>query len=459
MIIALRSKNKLGFVDGSLKQPTDRSSDAYLSWSFVDSAVTQWLLNSMCTELYEAYMFTSTACEIWKELEEKYGTISHGLGKANENVKSLAEAVNVVVSNAVNSRFVDKKKEKASRYCTHYARTGHTAETYFKKHGFGSKNVEMDKKVMAEIIQEELKKLMKAKVTSDESPVSASYFADFTGNLALKTCDYFDDNDKGVKWIVDFGASSHVTGNKMLLFNTKSLKGRIQCSYQMDQLTKEQLAHGRIVKNLYVLVTERKEEAEKSLGHPIPREEGAQAVAIRVRSYEENTGFVFMNCSIGGNGRILLGRAWGNYSRVIFAFTSMSNVIAPQGWNDFNDPSRDRTVFYGEYKCIGTGTDMSMRPSYVQRLSDAQVSPFLTASYIDGDQCSTCLLSFTQHRQRARKGRADTTRHQTFKPFFFFIFFYSFVPSRTNAQRFDKPSCLIAKRFDNHSIKFGVPMR
>ncbi|KAF7814558.1 putative pectinesterase 8 [Senna tora] len=110
------------------------------------------------------------------------------------------------------------------------------------------------------------------------------------------------------------------------------------------------------------------------------------AVTAQVRSYEENTGFVFMNCSIGGNGRILLGRAWDNYSRVIFAFTSMSNVIARQGWNDFNNPSRDRTVFYGEYKCIGTGADMSMRPSYVQRLSDAQVSPFLIASYIDGDQ-------------------------------------------------------------------------
>ncbi|KAF7836494.1 putative pectinesterase 8 [Senna tora] len=107
------------------------------------------------------------------------------------------------------------------------------------------------------------------------------------------------------------------------------------------------------------------------------------AVTAQGRSYEENTGFVFVNCSIEGNGRILLGRAWGNYSRVIFAFTNMSNIIAPQGWNDFNDPSRDRTVFYGEYKCTGAGADMSMRPSYVQRLSDAQVSPFLTTSYID----------------------------------------------------------------------------
>ncbi|KAF7825142.1 uncharacterized protein G2W53_016306 [Senna tora] len=73
MMIALKTKNKLGFMDGSIKQPVDRASDAFLSWSFVDSAMTGWLLHSMKNELYEAYMFTPTARQIWKELEEKYG--------------------------------------------------------------------------------------------------------------------------------------------------------------------------------------------------------------------------------------------------------------------------------------------------------------------------------------------------------------------------------------------------
>lgn len=45
-----------------------------------------------------------------------------------------------------------------------------------------------------------------------------------------------------------------------------------------------------------------------------------------------------------------------------------------------------RSVFYGEYNCSGTGANMNMRASYVQRLNDPQASIFLNSSFIDGDQ-------------------------------------------------------------------------
>lgn len=47
MSIALKAKNKLGFVDGSYPQPEDATSDAYLQRSFVDSIVISWIVNSM----------------------------------------------------------------------------------------------------------------------------------------------------------------------------------------------------------------------------------------------------------------------------------------------------------------------------------------------------------------------------------------------------------------------------
>ncbi|KAB5551488.1 hypothetical protein DKX38_008799 [Salix brachista] len=104
-------------------------------------------------------------------------------------------------------------------------------------------------------------------------------------------------------------------------------------------------------------------------------------------SKDENTGFAFVNCTLGGTGRIWLGRAWRPYSRVIFSCTTMTDIIAPdQGWNDFYDPARDQTVFFGEYNCSGAGANMSMRAPYVQKLSATQASPFLSVAFIDGDQ-------------------------------------------------------------------------
>ncbi|XP_057954755.1 probable pectinesterase 8 [Malania oleifera] len=103
-------------------------------------------------------------------------------------------------------------------------------------------------------------------------------------------------------------------------------------------------------------------------------------------SKEENTGFAFLNCTVGGSGRIWLGRAWRPFSRVVFTYTLLSEIIAPEGWNDFNDPTRDKTIFYGEYMCRGPGANVTLRVPYAQQLNDTQASPFLNLSFIDADQ-------------------------------------------------------------------------
>jgi pectinesterase len=50
-----------------------------------------------------------------------------------------------------------------------------------------------------------------------------------------------------------------------------------------------------------------------------------------------DTGFSILNSKVVGSGQVYLGRAWGNYSRVIFSYTYMDSLVLPEGWVDSMD--------------------------------------------------------------------------------------------------------------------------
>ncbi|XVF49094.1 hypothetical protein PTKIN_Ptkin03bG0240900 [Pterospermum kingtungense] len=119
--------------------------------------------------------------------------------------------------------------------------------------------------------------------------------------------------------------------------------------------------------------------------HAIARLTGALTAQGR-GSILDDTGFSFVNCKVTGSGALYLGRAWGPFSRVVFAYTYMDNIIIPKGWYNWGDPNREMTVFYGQYKCTGPGASFAGRVSWSRELTDEEAKPFISLSFIDGSE-------------------------------------------------------------------------
>jgi len=68
--IALRTKGKIDFLDGSCAKPTINSPH---QWIRCDSIVLSWLLNLMIPEMVEAFLYVDFAKELWLELTESFG--------------------------------------------------------------------------------------------------------------------------------------------------------------------------------------------------------------------------------------------------------------------------------------------------------------------------------------------------------------------------------------------------
>ncbi|KAJ0047222.1 hypothetical protein Pint_05417 [Pistacia integerrima] len=101
------------------------------------------------------------------------------------------------------------------------------------------------------------------------------------------------------------------------------------------------------------------------------------------------SGFAFVHCNIINSGDTYLGRAWKNSPRVIFAYTHKGEHINDQGWlNDMfgQSDNNQKKVYYGEYKYMGLGADSTSRAKFAKKLSDEEVEPFLSMTYLDGNK-------------------------------------------------------------------------
>lgn len=75
MIIALATKNKLGFINGSLPKPAV-SDPNYSAWERCDAIIISYILRSLESSIARSVLFLSTSQEIWKDLEERFSQTS-----------------------------------------------------------------------------------------------------------------------------------------------------------------------------------------------------------------------------------------------------------------------------------------------------------------------------------------------------------------------------------------------
>ncbi|TYG60219.1 hypothetical protein ES288_D07G050700v1 [Gossypium darwinii] len=115
---------------------------------------------------------------------------------------------------------------------------------------------------------------------------------------------------------------------------------------------------------------------------------GLTVITAQAReSQEENTGYSFVHCTITGTAQgAYLGRAWKTSSKVVYAYTDMSEVINPEGWSHNLQPERAQTVFYGEYKNTGPGADQAGRVPFAAQLTENVAQEFLNLGFIEGSR-------------------------------------------------------------------------
>ncbi|KAG0630518.1 hypothetical protein M758_1G184100 [Ceratodon purpureus] len=117
----------------------------------------------------------------------------------------------------------------------------------------------------------------------------------------------------------------------------------------------------------------------------VPTTSGA-VTAQKRQNATDDSGFSFQLCWItGAAGQVYLGRAWGPFSRVVYSYTWMNDVIYAPGWFDWGNYTRQETVYYGQYKCSGPGSNQAGRVTWSHELADWEAAPFLSLSFVDGE--------------------------------------------------------------------------
>lgn len=102
---------------------------------------------------------------------------------------------------------------------------------------------------------------------------------------------------------------------------------------------------------------------------------------------QQSFGFVFSHCQITGESETIktyLGRPWRPYASTIFLNTEMPDVVRPEGWNNWNQPEREKTSRYAEFASSGPGAKPNERVKWAKQLTEAEAKAITIRRVLSG---------------------------------------------------------------------------
>jgi pectinesterase len=101
---------------------------------------------------------------------------------------------------------------------------------------------------------------------------------------------------------------------------------------------------------------------------------------------DQRYGYVFSHSKITSepNVQTYLSRPWRPYGYTVFLGTEMSEAVRPVGWNNWNDPNREKTARYGEYQSSGPGGEITARGHWAHLLTDAEARELSVEAVLGG---------------------------------------------------------------------------
>ncbi|VVB18316.1 unnamed protein product [Arabis nemorensis] len=104
-----------------------------------------------------------------------------------------------------------------------------------------------------------------------------------------------------------------------------------------------------------------------------------------------DTGISIQYCTISPNGDVTaatyLGRPWKKYSKTVVMQSEIGSIVSPAGWSSWGSKDPPSTIFYGEFKNSGPGSDLTQRIKWVGYrpvMTDIDVWNVMVYNFIQG---------------------------------------------------------------------------